>query len=204
MSFLGIPKIQLFADIAFLVDASSIVSTENFHTAKEFVMSMAKLLNLSVDQTRAALITYSSFPKTVIQMGDYKLQDFNRAIAGATRHIDIKDSRIDLVIEEAFKTLSTPSWNSKKIVVILTSERHDRRHVNLLATAAEPLQNIGADIFVIAIGSKPNIEELLPIVSGSDHVFKVGSYQDLLNRNFFISSQIADKSGKKIAHSFLI
>lgn len=182
------------ADVLFIVDASAGITEDNFERAKAFVKKTAAMLNLSPRDTRAGVVTFSSFPKIVVPMGGYKISSFGRAIDDAALHRDGVKSRIDLAFQFGSKELRTPGKNQKKVAVLMISEEQEKR-AEPLGIVSHPLRDTGADVFIITIGSKPNIENLLPMVRDAEDIFKVASYQDLLIRNHDIAENIAKKSG---------
>jgi hypothetical protein len=181
------------ADVVFLVDGSFSVSQNHFNQEKSFVKSMAKTLNLSPAQTRAALVIYSTLPRTIAQLRGYTTQEFDgvvdrASLLGGTR-------RVDLAIDEAAKIFKTAGRKAKKIVVLLTAGRQTPG-VKDLRTAMQPLRDIGADIYVMAIGSLPNIEELLPMVYKPKDIFRIPSYEVLSEHFKPVSAEIAKRAGK--------
>lgn len=181
------------ADVVFLVDGSLSVSQNHFDQEKNFVKSMAKTLNLSPSQTRAAFVTYSTLPRTIAQLRGYTTQQFDQIVDRATLLGGTR--RIDLAIDEAARILKTNGQKTKKIVVLLTAGRQTPGD-KTLRTAAQPLQDIGADLYVMAIGSLVNIEELLPIVDKPEDIFRIPSHEVLSEQFKPISSEIAERAGK--------
>ena len=161
---------------------------------KDFAKSMAEILNLAPKKSRAGVITYSSLPKTVSQLRGHTPKEFERVLARAELHGDLRSSRIDLAVERAAKELRIPGRNQNKVVVILTARRQGRG-TNSLRDSVQPLRDEGADVYVVTIGSDPNFEELLPLVIQPDDIFKVPSYQELLKKNGPISTEIARRTG---------
>ncbi|CAB1334701.1 unnamed protein product [Coregonus sp. 'balchen'] len=69
------------ADIIFLVDGSTSISTENFAIMKNFMMSVVNETSVGEKQTRYGLIVFSDDPKSIFTLNEYKSKrDVNSAI----------------------------------------------------------------------------------------------------------------------------
>lgn len=110
--FLGSPT-GFKADIIFVVDSSSEISRIDFEREKAFVKQMSRLLNVHQGQSRAALVTYGTRPKTVFSFGgsdDAVL--FGKAVdlapfVGGERRLDRVLPSITQILTEARPQVST-------------------------------------------------------------------------------------------------
>lgn len=175
------------ADIVFLLDASSFVSRENFVKEKDFVKSMAKVLNVAPESSRAAVILIGTFPDTKVTFNEYRtLRDFNELVDKAQSFGGSR--RIDRALEEASKVLVDRRRGVPHVVVLVTGGKQSQSGNNIpFENAVKPLDKIGAHTFVVAIGHDPDtLKNVLP----------VPSFNDLQSRVYKMARQIKTTSGK--------
>lgn len=88
--------------------------------------------------------------------------------------------RMDTALEYASRAFDSSRPDVRKIVVMLTSGPQSRGG-NSLYQAVQPLKTIGAETYVVAIGSQVNVPELTWVVKRSEDVFTVPSFDGLLS-----------------------
>lgn len=161
------------------MDSSVAVSQDNFDKETEFVKQMARLLNVKPQMSRAAIISYGENSTLVTSFTNYRsTEEFEAYVDSAPYEDGLR--RIDRVIRNAGRILISARNSLPKVVILLTSgpETQDVDTENLFDAAAF-LRQYDAVTFVVAIGSSPDIQELLPLVSGLEHVFRVPSFNGL-------------------------
>ena len=104
--------------------------------------------------------------------------------------------RIDKVLNYASRLITNTRELFPKIVVLLTAGR--RGSEQPLELVVKPLQEHGAKIYVVAIGDRPDVNELLPVVKDERFVIKISSFDDLSGRALQVAQTLGNQSGKKL------
>ena len=168
------------ADVIFLMDSTSDVDEQDYIVEKNYVKSMAMLLNLGPRKTRVALYVYSYYTKSLASFEFDNRQAF-AAIVNEAPHLG-GSRRIDLALEAAVQLLKTRSRSSvPKFVVLITAGAQARApNVKSLSVLAKSLRDQGARLFVIGIRPRFDVRELLSAVETRADIFPVTSYTGLL------------------------
>lgn len=178
------------ADIVFLMDASSFVTQDNLIDEKYFVKSLAKFLNVSPGASRAALVLYGTFHNTEIRFNDSRsLRDFSDRVDLAQAVGGLR--RMDVALKEATNVLAEKRRGVPHVVVLVTTGEQSSSIDGIpLDDALEPLENLGAHTFVVAIGHDPDT---------STNVLPVPSFNALPSRAYDMARQIKITSGIEIS-----
>lgn len=166
-------------DVVFLVDSSLAVSQDDFQKETAFVKAMARLLNVKPQMSRAAVISYGRNSTLVTRFFSYSSTDeFEASVDSAPYEGGLR--RIDQVIRNAGRVLGEARRSLPKVVILLTAgpETQDPDTEDLY-DAAVALRGFNAKTFVVAIGSSPDVDELLPLVRKPEDVFNVSSFDGL-------------------------
>ena len=173
------PLHDVTVDIVFLVDASSDVRQDGFNEEKEFVKSVAKSLNVATGKSHAGVLVYNQYPRIPITLGSrLSTEEF----------VEILDSlpfiggsrRIDRALQAAQTVLNTGRPDIPKIVILLTGGKQTPASGALsLDVAAQPLKEAGAKIFVVTIGPRPDLKELLRVVEDGGDIFTAPTFKGL-------------------------
>ena len=185
------------ADIVFIADSSGRVSVRNFELLKGFVKTMARLMNVSPQRSRAAFISYGDTPTMVIRFNGYRsLSQFDSSVENAPYNGGQR--RIDLALDDARRLLSETRQSVPKVVVLFTggSQSHGL-DVKRLNKSARQLREYGAKTFVVAIGRERDADELKPIINDPQDIFKVQSFGVLKSKATSIASDIVKKTGEQ-------
>ena len=185
---------EFSADIVFIVDSSNEVSRENYSKEKGFVKSLAKTLNLTPGKSRAAVIIYSNQASIEVKFDDHaNSTSFDEAVdklpyLGLLR-------RMDLGLQKAADAMKDARAGVPKVAVLLTAGRQSPPR-ELLDESVKPLRKLGAKVFVVAVGSKPDAQELLRIVDQPGDVRRVPNFDGLSSQTKPISKYIVNNTGK--------
>lgn len=104
--------------------------------------------------------------------------------------------RIDKVLNYASQLIANTRDLFPKIVVLLTAGR--RGSEQPLELVVKPLQEHGAKTYVVAIGDRPDVNELLPIVKDERFVIKISSFDDLPGRALQVAQTLGNQSGERV------
>lgn len=160
--------------IVFLVDSSSAVQQEQFQKEKEFIKTLAEYLHIgSADKTRAAVINYGSFPSKSVKFDEHSsLKGFKDGIERMTPAQGSR--RIDRALDKAADLLRPTDPLSSKILVLLTTGRQAQESdVTPLDVSIQPIKDMGSQMYVVAVGNEPSTQELRPLVTKLEDMFRV-------------------------------
>ena len=189
------------ADVLFVIDSSYEVSKDDYKSEKDFIKSLLRSLNMSSDSSRAALITFGDSASLVSRFtGLQSLEDFEKSVDSAS-YIG-GDRRIDKAFKMVARVLNEAGTTSSKVVIFLTGGKQASSG-GTLDDAVEPLRQSGAKTFVIAIGKRPDVQELRPFVASPKDVITVVSFKDLVSQTKQVASHISGNAGEKPQFVFL-
>ena len=169
---------------------------EDYKKEKEFVKYLARYLNVSPGNSRAALITYGNSAAEVVGF------DINRPFSNFEAAVDRAplvggDRRIDRSLDKISQIMADARPTVTKIVVLLTSGKQASAFGSKSpGEAAIPLLKGGVYSYIVAISQKPDISELRSVVQEPSHIFRMASFDDLRTRWTTVGEIIVDKSSK--------
>lgn len=156
-------------DIIFLLDGSRGVSERIYSQQKDFVKALANQFYVSPNGPRASGAAFGEEAGTIVYFNEANFAEkVSRAKLVKTPR------RIDRALKHAAKLFITRGRDGPKIVVLLTAGTQ-RQNPRLLNNAAETLRNLGAVIYVVAIGSNNKPLQLNAITSKTQDIFQVAS-----------------------------
>lgn len=178
------------ADIIFLIDSSYGVSPDNFKKEKEFIKYLSAALNLAPQGSRVAIVAYASRPRIAFRLGILETPDsLGNSLDGLTPLLGLR--RMDRALEYASVTFDDRSPEVRKIVVLLTAGQGSRGG-KPLAQAVQPLRTIGAETYVVAIGSQVSVPELTPVVKRKDDIILVPRFDQLTSKVNSVADHIVN------------
>ena len=160
----------------FLIDGSQGVNAELFEQQKFFVESLANQFFISVTGPRGSVITYGRDPTTVVDFGDssFVLKLRRISFIGTPR-------RMDKALQHATLLLDSQTRKGPKTVILLTAGK-DSSGAKSLNEAKKALDDLSAQVYVVAIGRQPDSKALAPIVVRSKDIFSIPKTSDLPSR----------------------
>lgn len=181
--------------MVFLLDASGDVSREEYGKEKDFVKSLGKALNLGPGKSRAAVYVYSSYARHEVRWDSSQTADSFGSAIDSLSYIG-RSRRMDRALEGAAQVLREGRGSVPKVVILVTAGKQIQEPgTKLLATAAQPLQVLGASTYVVAIGSRTDVAELKPAVKRPGDVLIVRSFDELRPQTLPIAEHIVKGSG---------
>ena len=185
---------EFTADIVFIVDSSSEVSQENYIKEKAFIKALAKTLNLAPEKSRGSVVIYGGVASLNIKFDKYSNStEFDKAVDDLPYLGSLR--RMDLGLQEGAVAMQDARPGAPKVVVLLTAGRQSISS-NLLPRPVKLLKDIGANIFVVAIGSQPDDQELRPVGKEPQDLLKVSTFDDLTPQMRPIARHIVNRTGK--------
>lgn len=179
-------------DVVFLLDGSEGVKAQIFEQQKIFVESLVNQFFILPNGPQASIITYGGDPVTTADFGDPSLVSKLRrsSLVGTAR-------RMDKALQHAAFVLDRQTRKGPKTVILLTAGK-DNADAKPLIEAKKALDELSAQVYVVAIGQDPDSQALTPVVDRSRDIFIIPRTSDLSSRARPIAS-----SSKHSAHNFL-
>lgn len=148
---------------------------------KEFVKAMVRSLDAPVKESKMAAIPYGVFTVTSGTLNTYQsLNEFDRDVDAL--QVISGQRRIDEALNAASNMLRREKSPARSIVILLTAGRQAQLYRGVpVRNSSKELRNVGAEMYVINIGSEATFEELRPIVAQPEDIYQVGSF-DYLQR----------------------
>ena len=179
--------------VIFLVDASFGVTQSDFIKEKDFVKSIARSLQLPLEDSKMAVVPYGSFTGTSGGLNSYQsLNEFDRDIDAM--QLLSGSRRMEEALKAASKMLQQERSTERNIIILLTAGRQASGYRGVpLTDAGKDAMDAGAEIYVVAIGSKPSFEDLRPVVAVYQNIYQVGSFDYLQREAQPIGKDISGK-----------
>ena len=176
------------------MDSSYDVPENDYIRQKSFVKDIARYLNVSPGRSRAAVITYGKSANLVFKYDGYgTLSTFDSVVDKATYVGGVR--RMDLALEDAGLLLTEARPYNAKWVILLTAGPHpDDPNLKSLADASQSVRDLSDKIYVVAVGSKPDVE-LGDVVKDPKDIFPISSFQSLKPQTKPIASAIVKGYG---------
>lgn len=179
-----------------MMDSSSSVGKENYEKEKEFIKYLARLVNITSEKSRVAVIMYSGTTMFAVRFDGYSSFDEFEYSVDEIPLIGGPYRRMDLALQSAGRVFNSARKNVSKIAVLLTAGRQFPDG-NLLTSSYKQLQSLNADTLVVAIGKQYNKEELSTVVSTPKDIIEVPSFYTLALHAKNLGEAIEDKAGKR-------
>ena len=188
----------LSADMVFIVDSSFDVSLENYQKEKEFVKSLVKTLYLAPGKSRGSVIIND---RIVIRLDDHSNSTtFDRAVDDLPYFGSLR--RMDFGLQQSVAVLRDARLGIPTVVILLTAGRQNSSTYRL-RESVKPLRNLGSKVFVVSIGSRPDDQELLPVVERPNDIIRVPAFDDLTSEIRTIARHIVNRTGMKRVYVFV-
>ena len=179
--------------MVFLLDASSGVNRRDFGKEKAFVKLLVRSLDAPLKQSKMAAISYGASSLTSGTLYSYQsLNEFDREVDALP--VISGQRRMDEALNAAKDMLRREKSPARSIVILLTAGRQAPRHQGLLVRdSSKEVRNLGAEIYVITIGSEASFDELRPIVAEPEDIYQLGSFDYLQREAHPIGRDIGSK-----------
>lgn len=183
----------LGTDVIFLLDASTGVTEDILDREKVFIKRLAANFDISPSGPRGAAVLYAE--NTYI-IASFIERDFESQIDRAS--LLNRAGRIDRALEQAAQIFRTSRRAGRKVVVLLTAGSQAVGG-KPLDEAVQPLDELGAQVFVVAFKDRQNYRELSRIVQAPQDFFSVTSLTNLSFKTRQIGNHIRNKPGTKLS-----
>lgn len=177
-------------DIAVILDGSQSLSEENFEKLKNFTKSIVEKYGVSKSGPHIAVVEFSKEPAIAIKLDDhFETANLKMAIDNIkpSGNLQVKtDEALRVVVNDVFSSEAGGRSSVPKIVILVTDDE---------STGDRPLEEMKADtegqgarIFVVAIGTSVDRDDLKKLIPKDDYIVSVPDVDDLDN----ITSHIVD------------
>ena len=188
------------AEVIYVVDSSSFVGLDNYQIEKDFVKSLARVLNHSPSQTQSSVIIFDSFLETPIRMGSYRELDSFLEAVNNLRYRGGSSSRLDIALAFAVRGFSTNRPDVPKIIVVITNkDPPNRGYIDSLASI---IRQEGKAMYVIAVGNEGDFPNLQRLVVRPEDMYTPKAYADVMSYVPSIASNILAREFKTYFNSF--
>ena len=188
------------AAVVFLVDSSEKVDSNDFKRQREFVISLAKAFKISENGVRGSVISYGNYSRPSVQFKDSA--DFDEFVEATIRTSRIKGlRRMDRALKMAVRMFRDHEKPAPRAVILFTSGPQ-RTNLDQLEEARKQLENLGARIYVIAIGPSVVYREVVRLVNSSSDVIQVPTFMDLQSEIHAVGRHVSLRQGepRKLGH----
>ena len=182
-------------DLAFMVDSSTSVGESNFQEAKDFVWSVMRNFPISNNDTRVAVIRYSTQANVIF---DFQFSADNNVpllketldnveyVSGETK----TELALQLALTDLFSARGGSRPKVPKILVVMSNGKSD--NALAVARASMALKTQQVTMVVVGIGEEVDVEELLLMASTSEDVISVSTFNTLKKRVGKIRDRVCD------------
>lgn len=178
----------------YVVDSSSFVGLDNYRTEKDFVKSLARVLNHGPSHTQSSVIIFDSFLETPIRMGSYReIGSFSEAVNNL-RYLGGSSSRLDFALAFAARGFSTNRPDVPKIIIVITNKDPPNR--GPIDALADIIRQEGKAVYVIAVGKESDFPNLQRLVVRPEDMYTPKAFADMMSYVPSIASNILAREFK--------
>ena len=178
------------------MDSSTLVTEDDLRAQKDFVKSMMASFNVKRGQSRAALITYGQNSEKILRFDSYLSVNFIESAVDTATSVG-GTARIDKALVDASDVLRDANPSIPWIVVLLAATgKEEDPHKNSIKAAAKRIHDLGARVYVLAVGREPNVEVLEHVADHPRDVFKPPTFKDLRLNGDSITETIYTRVGE--------
>ena len=109
---------------------------------------------------------------------------------------------MDFGLQQSVAVLRDARLGIPTVVILLTAGRQNSSTYRL-RESVKPLRNLGSKVFVVSIGSRPDDQELLPVVERPNDIIRVSAFDDLTSEIRTIARHIVNRTGMKRVYVFV-
>lgn len=169
-------------DIAFIVDSSASLSSQDFEDTKMFIRSVLGKFDIGLNKTRVALIKYSTSVTEEFKLNTF---DSNAATDKAVEAVRFNgggtktDAAIQYAVDNIFPISDGGRLGSVKVIILITDGRSENKLKTL--AAAVNAKNSGINIYTIGVTPLVDSTELNGVASQPTctHVELLNNFNDL-------------------------
>lgn len=178
-----------------MVDSSTSVGESNFQEAKDFVWSVVRNFPISNNDTRVAVIRYSSQADVIFdfQFSAKNNVPFLKETLDNMEYVG-GETKTELALDLARTGLFTEKRGSRtkvpKILVVMSNGKSD--DALAVARTSMALKRQEVTVVVVAIGDEVDLEELLLMASTPEDVISVSTFSTLKKRVGKIRDKVCD------------
>lgn len=178
------------------MDSSSLVTAEDFQEQKDFVKSVIASFHVKRGQSRAALITYGENSEKVLPFNSYISVNYIESVVDTATGIG-GTPQLNKALVDAYDVLRGANPSVPRIVILIAATRKgEDPHKELIEAAAERIHDLGARVYVFAVGRDRTDESLLQVADHPQDVFKILTFKDLRSNSDSTAETIYTRVGE--------
>ena len=184
-------------DVAFIIDSSGSIGEIDYLKQKNFVKEAAKSFGLAPDQSRAAIVLYSTTASVQARFGQYNTtEEFAKAVDALP--YEKGSTRIDRALDLAATDIFPKARGSvPKLALLITDGKQTRESDAIgLKEASEPLRQAGVRVLALGIGSDVDRNELRLVTETDDDVVMATDFEDLLLKIGNLTNRVCELAGE--------
>ena len=180
--------------MTYVVDSSSFVGLDNYRTEKDFVKSLARVLNHGPSHTQSSVIIFDSFLETPIRMGSYReIGSFSEAVNNL-RYLGGSSSQLDFALAFATRGFSTNRPDVPKIIIVITNKDPPSR--GPIDALADIIRQEGKAVYVIAVGKEADFPNLQRLIVRPEDMYTPKAFADMMSYVPSVASNILAREFK--------
>ena len=166
-------------DVMLLLDGSESISQGEFDTMKLFATRLVQHFTISPDDARAGVVQFAGEGQGIVETGlSGDLAAIEAAISGMVQIVGATDIQEGIALGQAQLSVAGRQ-DVPHVMIVLTDGAHNQPGDPL--AEAEAARLLGTEIFAVAVGPGPDIDQLNTIASepAAEHVLLVSDFAAL-------------------------
>lgn len=181
------------------MDSSSLVIEEDFREQKDFVKSVIASFHVKRGQSRAALITYGKNSEKVLPFNSYVSANYIESAVDTATGIG-GTPQLNKALVDAYDVLRDANPSVPRIVIVIAATRKgEDPHKESIKAAAERIHELGARVYVFAVGRDRTDDSLLQVADHPQDVFRIPTFKDLRPNSDSMAETIYTRVGELTA-----
>ena len=163
---------EVIVDLAFVIDGSTTIGTDNFLAYKTFMTKVLDNFQIGEENTRVSVVQYASVVREEFPLNKYFNKD---EIVQAIEDIEwltgntATNDAIHYLVDTSFSREHGGRPEAPDLVIILTDGKAQNH--TAVEEASKRLHDSGAVVYSVGIGDAPSLNELQDIASDPDETF---------------------------------
>lgn len=176
------------------MDSSEDVVSNDFKRQREFVISLAEAFKIPQNGVRASVVTYGKYSRPSVQLKDST--NFQKFVDATIRTSRIKGPRrMDKALSMAVRMFRYHNRVAPRVVILFTSGPQ-LTDLDQLNDIRKQLENLGARIYVVAIGPTVVNSQIARLVNNSGDIIRMLSFMDLQSEIHYVGRHVSLLQGK--------
>ena len=195
-SFTGPKACTAVSDVVFVMDSSGSIGTTDYLNEKDLVKLVAESLDISPNNSRAALVLYSNDASVKVEFDTF---DSSREFKIAVDQLPYEKgrTRIDKALKKVHDVVLSKARPDVHVVVIILTDGLQSQDPDTvdLKTASEPLRQKGAHVVAVGV-AEADKDELRLMTESDGDVITSRDFGELKQKIHKITDIACNKAGE--------